>query len=67
MKYSHLNTFQISFKKIGMKEYSGDAKGLGQVLTLKDAVQLMGDAGRKISYLKVRGQKLSSNIFEGKK
>jgi hypothetical protein len=50
-----------------MKEYSGDAEGLGQVLTLKDAVELMGDAGRKISYLKVRGQKLLSNIFEGKK
>ena len=48
-----------------MKEFSGDAAGLGKVLTLKDAVQLMGDAGRKISYLKVKLTNSSQwNIFD---
>jgi hypothetical protein len=36
-----------------MKEYSGDVVNLGKALTLKDAIQLMGDIGKKISYLKV--------------
>jgi hypothetical protein len=36
-----------------MKEYSGEVESLGKVLTLKDTIQLMGDSGKKISYLKV--------------
>ena len=42
-----------------MNEFSGDAEGLGKVLTLKDSVQLMGDSGKKISYLKVNTTNLS--------
>ena len=36
-----------------MSSSSGNAAGLGSVLTLKDAVEEMGDAGKSISYLKV--------------
>ena len=36
-----------------MSSASGDSAGLGSVLTLKDAVQAMGDSGKSISYLKV--------------
>jgi hypothetical protein len=36
-----------------MKEFSGEANGLGPVLTLKDAIKAMGDEGKDISYLKV--------------
>ena len=37
-----------------MKEYSGRIEGFGPVLTLKDAVNSMGDKGKTISYLKVK-------------
>ena len=37
-----------------MSDSSGYIDGLGPVLTLQDAVQLMGDDGKEISYLKVR-------------
>ena len=36
-----------------MSSSSGNVAGLGPVLTLKDAVQSMGDSGKSISYLKV--------------
>jgi hypothetical protein len=44
---------QISFRKIGLKESSGNISGLGAVMTLEDAMKEMGDVGKKISYLKV--------------
>ena len=44
---------QISFRKIGLKEYSGSVKQLGKVLTLSDAISEMGDKDKVISYLKV--------------
>ncbi len=44
---------QISFRKIGLKESSGNISGLGAVMTLEDAIKEMGDVGKKISYLKV--------------
>jgi hypothetical protein len=44
---------KISFRKIGLKESSGNISGLGTVMTLEDAIKEMGDVGKKISYLKV--------------
>lgn len=51
---SFLN-FQISFHRIGLKDKSGNFEGLGEALTLNDAIEKMGDHGRRISYLKVSG------------
>ena len=48
-----ISLFQISFQKIGLKDKSGKVEGLGEALTLKDAIQKMGDHGKRISYLKV--------------
>jgi hypothetical protein len=36
-----------------MSEKSGNVQNVGDVLTLKEAVKLMGDEGRRITYLKV--------------
>ena len=44
---------QISFEKIGLNHKSEFVAGLGEVLTLVDAVKKMGDVGKRISYLKV--------------
>ena len=44
---------QITFLKTGLSDHSGTIEGFGPVLTLKDAINQLGDAGKKISYLKV--------------
>ena len=42
----------ISFKDIGMNNFSGNLEGYGLVVTLKDALRLFGDSDKVISYLK---------------
>jgi hypothetical protein len=46
-------SLQISFQRIGISNTSEMVEGFGQVLTLDDAVEKMGDLGKIISYLKV--------------
>jgi hypothetical protein len=38
-------------------------EGLGKVLTLKDAIEAMGDTGKRISYLKASKNKIFVVIF----
>ncbi len=63
VKHSIIVLFQITFRKIGVKEYSGFIEGFGPVLTLSDAVESMGDKGKTISYLKVRPQAAYNNVI----
>ena len=37
-----------------MEDFSGNVEGLGEVVTLKDALQLFDDSDKVISYLKVK-------------